>query len=72
MEGFTDIDYRKIEINIPATLVKTADFGIVGAPGLVPVIDSGMPVKRAMLSRLAPSAPSSFWTWNWMVELKVV
>jgi len=45
MEGFTDIDYRKIEINIPATLVKTADFGIVGAPGLVPVIDSGMPVK---------------------------
>src|SRR5689334_13827829 len=45
MEGFTDIDYRKIEINIPATLVKAADFGIVGAPGLVPVIDSGMPVK---------------------------
>jgi NitT/TauT family transport system substrate-binding protein len=45
MEGFTDVEYQKIEINIPATLVKTADFGIVGAPGLVPVIDSGMPVK---------------------------
>ena len=44
MEGFTEVEYQEIEINIPATLVKTADLGIVGAPGLIPVIDSGMPV----------------------------
>jgi NitT/TauT family transport system substrate-binding protein len=45
MEGFTEVEYQKIEINIPATLVQTADLGIVGAPGLIPVIDSGMPVS---------------------------
>ena len=44
MEGFTEVEYPKVEINIPATLIKVADFAIVGAPGLVPVIDSGMPV----------------------------
>jgi NitT/TauT family transport system substrate-binding protein len=44
MEGFTDVEYQKIEINIPATLFKTADLAIVGAPGLIPVIDSGMPI----------------------------
>lgn len=44
MEGFTEIEYTKIEISIPATLIKVADFAIVGAPGLIPVIDSGMPI----------------------------
>lgn len=44
MEGFTEVEYQKIEINIPATLVQTADLAIVGAPGLIPVVDSGMPV----------------------------
>jgi NitT/TauT family transport system substrate-binding protein len=44
IEGFTEVEYQKIEITIPATLVKAADISIVGAPGLVPVIDSGLPV----------------------------
>ena len=44
MEGFAEVEYQKIEINIPKTLIKTADLAIVGAPGLIPVIDSGMPV----------------------------
>jgi NitT/TauT family transport system substrate-binding protein len=44
MEGFREVEYQRIEINIPSTLVKTADLAIVGAPGLVPVIDSGMQI----------------------------
>ena len=44
MEGFTEVEYQKIEISIPSTLIKMADFSIVGAPGLITVIDSGMPV----------------------------
>lgn len=44
MEGFSEIEYQKIEISIPATPIKSADLSIVGAPGLIPVIDSGMPV----------------------------
>jgi NitT/TauT family transport system substrate-binding protein len=50
LEGFTHVEFVKIEANLPGTLVKLADIAIVGAPGIVPVIDSGQPV--AVLSGL--------------------
>jgi NitT/TauT family transport system substrate-binding protein len=50
LEGFSEIEFVDIEVNLPATLVELADLAIIGAPGIIPVIDSGQPV--AVLSGL--------------------
>lgn len=45
LEGFSNVEFIKSEIALPATLVKSADLAIIGAPGILPVIDSGQPVS---------------------------
>ena len=44
LEGFTEIEYVKIDYTLPATLAKRADISIFGGPSILPAIDAGMPL----------------------------
>jgi NitT/TauT family transport system substrate-binding protein len=44
LEGFTEIEYVKLLEAIPATLKKSADLAMIGAPSMLPAIDSGYPI----------------------------
>ncbi len=45
MEGFTEIEYARLDISTTATVARLADFGVVGAPALLPAIDRGLPIS---------------------------
>jgi NitT/TauT family transport system substrate-binding protein len=44
LEGFNEVEFVRIEPKLTTTLVRSADLAIVGAPGIIPVIDAGEPV----------------------------
>lgn len=44
LEGFSEIEYVKIEGTTPATLVSLADFAMFGGPSVIPPIDAGLPL----------------------------
>ena len=44
LEGFSEVEYVKIEPSIPATLSSRADFAMFAGASIIPPIDAGMPV----------------------------
>ena len=44
LEGFTEVEYVKLDDVIPATLVKSADLAMFGGPSILPAIDAGYPI----------------------------
>jgi NitT/TauT family transport system substrate-binding protein len=44
LEGFSEIEYVKIDGTIPATLASLADLAMFGGPSVIPPIDAGVPV----------------------------
>lgn len=44
LEGFSEIEYVKIDGTIPATLVNLADLAMFGGPSVIPPIDAGLPL----------------------------
>ena len=43
-EGFSDVEYVKVEDGIPQTLAESADFSMFGGPSIIPAIDKGYPI----------------------------
>lgn len=44
LEGFTQVEYVKVDASTAKTMSETADLGVIGGPGLLPPIDSGLPI----------------------------
>lgn len=44
MEGFNEIEYARIEASTADTLSRVADLAILGATGVLPSIDRGLPI----------------------------
>ena len=43
-EGFSEVEYVKVEDGIPKTLAESADFSMFGGPSIIPAIDEGYPI----------------------------
>ncbi len=44
LEGFSEIEYVKIDGTMPETLASLADIAMFGGPSIIPPIDAGMPL----------------------------
>lgn len=44
LEGFSEVEYVKIDESTAKATVEAADMGVIGGPGLLPSIDSGLPI----------------------------
>ena len=44
-EGFSEVEYVKVQDDIPTTLAESADFSMFGGPSIIPAIDKGYPIS---------------------------
>jgi NitT/TauT family transport system substrate-binding protein len=44
LEGFSEVEYVKLQEAIPSALVKSADLAMFGGPSFLPAIDDGFPI----------------------------
>ena len=44
LEGFSEVEYIPLFEAIPATMEKSADLAMIGAPSVIPAIDRGVPI----------------------------